>query len=686
MKERILLVDDDPGVGTIFTKMAKKLGYQVDFVESGIQAIERVRGQHYPLIVTDVNMPGLDGLALLECLRGLSPDSVTLLVTGDPAVELPDPTAEDCSLAGIIHKPISFEELEAALTDAKDMALARRAAKNDGLGRVLLVDSNPLDIQLTKARLKRDIATVDITVAECIREAQSRFCDEEFELVITDLALPDARGVDAVTMLHQLFPNAAIVVLSSSKNESMAIQALKRGAQDYLLKDRVDGPDFKRAIRYAVERKTSEKELLRLAYYDHVTGLANRQLFQDRLVQALARVNRSKGDLSVVFMDLDRFKAVNDSLGHEVGDKLLKVIANRLMNAVRQTDTVARIGGDEFAILFEGAPEHEVTRLSRRLIETVSQHMELAGERVSVGASLGAAAYPKHGFTADGLLRAADSAMYKSKQGGRGRLSWAGEDTNVHALKRLRLESDLREAVSKGQFELHYQPQLSPKNGRTSSVEAFIRWRNNTGEVIGPNKFLGMLKEMGMMEEVGAWVIRNACRQAARWSDLNWRVAVNLDAQQLTPELLRIVDESLAESGLEAGRLELEVTEKDILKNSEEASALLHALRERGVRLVLDDFGTGYSSLAYLKRFPVHSVKLDGAFLSQNWDPKVTQAVIELVHALKLSVVAEGVETREQYETLARQGCDLVQGYYLARPMGHEQLKVWNYVPGTLAS
>lgn len=685
MKERILFVDDDARVGKLFCKMAARMGYEVDYADCGVAAIDQVRRHHYPIIVTDLNMPGLDGLALLECLRGLSPKSVTLLVTGDPEVELPDAGAEDCSLAAILYKPLSYERLESALSRASEL-VAEQDTGGANLRQILLVENDPLDAQLTVARLRRDMPDVDVVVVGRIGDAENLYPETEFELVITDLVLPDARGVDAVSRLRHIYPGSAIVVLSGGSSEAVALQALKKGAQDYLLKDRVDGPSFKRAIRYAVERKTTERDLLRLAYYDVVTGLANRQLFQDRLVQALARVNRTKGDLSVVFIDLDRFKAVNDSLGHEAGDKLLKVIGRRLLRAVRHTDTVARLGGDEFAILFEGAPEHEVTRLSYRLIEAVCEPMELCGERVSVGASLGAAAYPKHGFTADGLLRAADSAMYKSKQGGRGRLSWAGEDCNLHALKRLRLESDLRQAVLREQFELHYQPQVSPRTGRTEGVEALIRWRKDNGKLVSPAEFLPLLGELGLMQDVGAWVIRSACAQAAHWKDLGWRVAVNLGVQQLTSDLPEIVDEAIKRSGIRPDRLELELTEHDIIKDSEQAASLLEKFRARGVRLALDDFGTGYSSLAYLQRFPVQSVKLDGAFLSDNYDQQVTKAVIELGHALNLSVVAEGVETREQYQRLSNQGCDLVQGYYLARPMGHEKLRSWNSGCDILAS
>ena len=676
-KHKVLFVDDEIIVGRTFVRMASKLGYQAEWVSSGVEAIDQVRKQYYPIILTDLNMPGLDGLALLECLRGLSPTSVTMLVSGDPALELPDPKGNDCSLAGVLHKPICFQTLERALAQASEMVKLR--LENDGaiLKKILLVDADQLDSQLTKARLQRDMPCSEMTHVTTIEEAQRHCCDDDFELVITELALPDARGVEAVTRLHHLFPNAAIVVLSSSGNESVALQALKTGAQDYLLKDRVDGPNFKRAVRYAVERKTSEKNLLRLAYYDHLTGLANRQLFQDRLVQALARVNRTKGELSVVFMDLDRFKAVNDSLGHEVGDKLLQVIANRLLACVRQTDTVARLGGDEFAILFEGAPEHEVSRLGYRLIEAVCQPMELAGERVCVGTSLGAAAYPKHGFTADGLLRAADSAMYKSKQAGRGRLSWAGEETNVHALRRLRLESELRQALSKGQFELLYQPQVRPATGGIESVEVFLRWRNNEGQLISPGGFLPMLNEMGLMPEVGAWVVHKACHQAAQWRNKDWRVAVNLGSQQITTDFVDVVDQAIRESGLSPDRLELELTELDILKNSEQVASVLDRFTERGVGLVLDDFGTGYSSLSYLKRFPVNAVKLDGKFLAENDGSKVTRAVIDLVHALDLKVVAEGVETQEQFDKLSRQGCDRLQGFFLARPMDCDSLGQW---------
>lgn len=686
MTKQILFVDDDAAAGGIFVKMAKRMGYQADWVSSGVQAIDQVRKTDYPVIVTDLNMPGLDGLALLECLRGLSPNSATLLVTGDPAADLPDPKATDCSLAGILRKPLCYHTMEKALARATKLVREKCSKGEKRALRVLLVEDDPLDVQLTVALVRRELPDLELSICDSVAAVQKLPDQEDFDLIISDVALPDAVGVDTVTRLHHLHPGSAIIVLSGSGDESIALQTLKKGAQDYLLKDRINGPIIKRAIRYAVERKTSERNLLRLAYYDCVTGLANRQLFQDRLVQALARVNRSKGQLSVVFMDLDRFKAVNDSLGHEVGDQLLKVVANRLVGAVRQTDTVARLGGDEFAILFEGAPEHEVTRLSCRLIEAICEPVELVGERISVGASLGAAAYPKHGFTADGLLRAADSAMYKSKQGGRGRLSWAGEQTNVHALRRLKLETELRQALKKNQFELLYQPQVCPKNGRTESVEAFIRWRKKDGKLVAPGQFLPMLNEMGLMQDVGSWVIHNACQQAAQWSNVHWRIGVNLGAQQLTPELLQILDEAIKYSGLSPDRLELEVTERDILKNADQASSLLKSIQERGVRMVLDDFGTGYSSLAYLKRFPVSAVKLDGAFLTENYDPRVTKAVIELGHALNLSVVAEGVETEEQYRSLAEQGCDLIQGYYYARPMAEDKIDRWNPHPEDKAS
>ncbi|MCA9795728.1 MAG: diguanylate cyclase, partial [Candidatus Eremiobacteraeota bacterium] len=417
MIKTVLFVDDDAAVRRVFRKMALRLGYQVELAASGVEAITLVRAQNFPVIVTDLRMPGLDGLALLECIRGLSPGSITMLATGAPELELPCPDANDCSLAAILRKPLSYEDL----ADALERAFALHSSEVEGEAecgenRILLVEDDAIDARLTVARLSKDLPAASVTVVARLDEAEGYLDRHKVGTILTDLTLPDGRGVDAVSRLRTAQPDAAIVVLSGSQSEKMAVATLKRGAQDYILKDLADGPTLKRSIRYALERKRSERRLLRLAYHDPVTGLPNRQLFQDRLVQGLARARREHNDLVVVFIDLDRFKAVNDSLGHEAGDRLLKVIADRLSTALRDTDTVARLGGDEFGALLEGANQREVTRLCQRLLAAVREPVMLGSETVSVGASLGAAAFPEHGFTADGLLKAADSAMYKSKR------------------------------------------------------------------------------------------------------------------------------------------------------------------------------------------------------------------------------------------------------------------------------
>lgn len=675
-QKSILFVDDEPEVGRIFAKMATRLGYQVDVVNSGSDALAIVSTVSYPVIVTDLCMPGVDGLALLEAVRTLSPTSVTMLVTGVPELELPSANAKDCSLAAILRKPFDLAEVEKALTCAFSIHNEQRGeeAKN-GNHRVLLVEDDPLDACLAQTLLSRDFPEAEVHTVSRVREAESFLSENAVTTILTDLSLPDARGIDAVSRLRAAGGEAAIVVLSGSQCEKMAVSALKHGAHDYLLKDSTDGPSIRRSIRYAQERKEHERQLVRLAYHDPLSGLPNRKLFRDRLVQALARARREETSLSVVFIDLDRFKVVNDSLGHEAGDRLLRTIADRLSGTLRETDTVARLGGDEFAAFMEGANQVEVTRLCQRLISAVKEPMLLCGELVTVGCSLGAAAFPSQGFTADGLLRAADAAMYKSKKSGRGRLHWAGEQATEEALGRLRLEADLRRAVYKGEFELFYQPQFSTDSREVICCEALLRW-NRDGQLHPPSEFIPVLDELKLWEEVGPWILREACREAMSWPS-RVAVAVNLSAQQLNDSLPGMVAKALEQSGLPATRLELEITETALVKDQTEAVEVMSKLTKMGVSFALDDFGTGFSSLAYLRRFPVSRLKIDRQFLIDPEHQAVTAAIIKLGHALGLHVVAEGVEVAEQLLTLEAEQCDQVQGYLLARPMSSQKLRGW---------
>lgn len=675
MKYAILFVDDDPLVRDVFQKLAGRLGYEVELASEGTQAIQMARSAHYPVIVTDLCMPGLDGLALLECIRGLSPHSITMLVTGAPELELPRADAMDCSLAAILRKPLGLADLQNALERACSLYEARRPS-GPGHDHILLIEDDPVDERLTLARLSKDLPTVSVHVVRRLDEAEAYLSKRSVQVILTDLSLPDGRGIDAVDRLRVAQPEAAIVVLSGAQSEQIAVASLKQGAQDYLLKDSADGPTLKRSIRYALERKQCEGRLLDLAYRDAITGLPNRKLFQDRIVQALARARRGQTELALVFIDLDRFKAVNDSLGHEAGDRLLKIIGDRLTATLRGSDTVARLGGDEFAALLEGAGQAEVTRLAEKIIQTVCEPIQLEGQWVSVGASLGAAAFPAHGFTADGLLRSADAAMYKSKRNGRGQLHWAQEAADEEARQRMRLESDLRQALMDGDFELYYQPQLELSSGATVAFEALLRWRRR-GQLLNPSQFLPLLEELKLGPALAEWELRTACALLAEHRRESWRVAVNLSAQQLHPGLPEVLAGCLRHHEISPERLEFELTESTLCQDEPTSLVLLAQLREMGVRITLDNFGTGHSSLLCLRRLPVHGVKMDGAFLASGGNLDFARSVTGLGRSLGLSVSAEKVEHPLQLDLLVRSGCQLVQGCLISSPLAASKVGHW---------
>ncbi|MBS2035623.1 EAL domain-containing protein [bacterium] len=676
-KHPILFVDDESNVRELFRAQAERLGYTVETAQDGVEAIQRVRERHFPIIVTDLYMPGLDGLALLECLRGLSPDSVTMIVTGAPETELPRADARDCSLAAIVRKPWNYHELGQVLERAIQLYQSGRPSGLPGLERILLIEDDPVDERLTIARLSKDVPNFSVHVVRRLDEAEHYLSHQQVQVILTDLNLPDCRGVEAVERLRHVQPGAAIVVLSGAQSEQMAIAALKQGAQDYLLKDLADGPALKRSIRYALERKSCELKLLDLAYTDAITGLPNRKLFHDRLLRAVSRARRNQSELALLYIDLDRFKIINDTLGHEAGDQVLKVVADRLLANLRGTDTVARLGGDEFAALLEGAGQRDVARLAEKLIAAVCEPIEVSGRSVSVGASVGASLYPRHGFTVDGLLRAADVAMYKSKHNGKGRVSWAQAEDDEQARERAELEQDLQQALARGEFELHFQPQMELRDYRTVAFEALLRWRRR-GKLIPASQFLPVVAEMKMNEALTHWVLDQACSVIASTPSQAWRVAVNIGAPDVTEGLPLALTRALRSHNIGPERLELELTESVLCQDKQNMAHILSQLHELGVRLTLDNFGTGASSLVALRRLPVQGLKIDGSFLTCGENARFARSVIEVGHALGLRVTAEKVENHAQLDLLIASGCDVIQGCLVADPLDPALLKNWS--------
>jgi diguanylate cyclase (GGDEF)-like protein/PAS domain S-box-containing protein len=423
------------------------------------------------------------------------------------------------------------------------------------------------------------------------------------------------------------------------------------------------------------QRKASEERIEKLAHYDGLTGLANRHLFKERIDEALARYRRFDSRFAVLLMDLDKFKAVNDALGHQSGDNLLKEVAGRISTEIREVDTAARIGGDEFALIVmpgEGPLEAGAATLADRLVKAIAAPYEIDGHPVVIGCSIGIAVVPEHGMRIDEILRNADLALYKSKNSGRNRFSIYSEELKAEADERNILEIELREAIWREEIEVHYQPVVELGSGAVKSVEALARWRHKTRGFIPPAEFIPVAEEGGLIVELGNLVLARACRDATGMPE-DIKIAVNLSATQFAKS--NVVDSvifALVDSRLPERRLELEITESVFLADSQENLKTLHRLRKLGVAIALDDFGIGYSSLSYLTAFAFNKVKIDKSFIDRIDRPEtvaVLASIVQLARTLNLSIVAEGVETQDQVERIRALGIPLGQGYYFARPV-----------------
>lgn len=437
--------------------------------------------------------------------------------------------------------------------------------------------------------------------------------------------------------------------------------------------------------KWAEQRlRDSEARLNYLAYHDILTDLPNRLLFQDRLQHAMFKAHRAAHQVAILFMDLDRFKTINDSLGHEVGDRFLQVVAHRLHNCMRQGDTVARLGGDEFVVILEQFKDmKEIVLVAQKILQTLSLPTIIKNHELSVTTSIGISLYPDDSEDVEGLMRCADMAMYRAKERSRNNYQFYSSEMSRGAVELLLLEGELRKAIPQDQLVVHYQPQFDLINRRLIGMEALVRWQHPRRGMIAPNDFMPLAEETGLIVPIGEWVMRTACAQNKAWQEAGYspfRVAVNISGRQFGQKsLVQTVDQILFESGLAAKYLELELTETAVMNDAESAVAALEALGCMGVTLAIDDFGTGYSSLSYLKRFPIHRLKIDRSFVHDctvnNNDAAIVSSITALARSMEFEVIAEGVETAEQVRFLRQQGVDGGQGYLYSSPLPTERLE-----------
>lgn len=691
--ERVLFVDDDPLSRRAFARSMRQLGFIVDVAENGQEALKLARYYPYAVVAADWRMPDVDGLSLVKALKGGEREPVCVLVTAADDATIARSDVQALGVTEIVRKPWDVK----ALADVLQRALATYQATSNVPTvvppsarvdvRVLLVEPDEaFATQLMGLLRDPDRSRYKLVRTDRLASAVEKLDQRAFDAVLLSLELPDCPGVESVRRLVATRPGVPIIALSHTEDEGLALFSVQAGAQDYLSGADLRPVSLRRSISHAIERKRSEERLTHIAHHDQLTGLANRALLSERLGQALSRARRRNRLVAVFFLDLDRFKAINDTLGHDAGDELLRQVSKRLRGSVRETDTVARMGGDEFAVVLEELDRaEEATLLAQRVLNSFATPFKLNCGDVGTSTSIGIALFPHNGKGVEELLKCADSAMYRAKSTGRDNYQFFSEELHAQAVRQVQLETELRIAIDEEEFEVHFQPQLHLGTAAVVGVEALVRWRRN-GVLVPPIEFVSVLEDTGMVAAVGEWVLRKTCSQVKAWnssSPLHLRAAVNISARQFEDAcFVEAVRRAMFDYNIQGSDIELEITESVLMRDTERTLHTFEELRALGVRIAIDDFGTGYSSLAYLKRFPIDSLKIDRSFIEDiNSDTgggaELAAAVIALGRNLALDVVAEGVETIEQLDFLKRHNCNAVQGYFIARPQDAASTTHW---------
>jgi len=545
--------------------------------------------------------------------------------------------------------------------------------------KLLLVEDNPEDVEFLEASLRRQRAgDVELVNVNTLAAATDRLTSDRFDVVLLDLHLPDGSGLQCLDAIQAVDREIPIVVLSGQDDEEFAVSILNKGAQDYLVKWEGQGRTILRSMRYAIERKKSELRLNYLAQFDALTGIPNRQFFNDQLNRATARARRDGRKVGLLFLDLDDFKIVNDTLGHDSGDRLLQEVAERIRRSVRNGDVIARLGGDEFAVLMEGlATPREVEVVATGLLDIVSQPYHIAGRQLAVTTSIGITMYPNDNAETQMLLKNADIAMYKAKDNGRNNFQFFHEQMQAELLEYHELEHDIRDAIRNGEFHLDFQPKVNARINRVQGLEALLRWTSPVRGPVSPAKFIPVAEESGHIIQLGYWVLNEVCRALKSWQDKGLTpvpVSVNVSARQFRqPDFHKRVAEVLRRHATDPSLIEIELTEGLVMENTDSAQRELGLLKKIGLRISIDDFGTGYSCLSYLRRFPIDVLKIDRSFVQEIGGSRdgesIIEAIISLARTLRLETVAEGVETGKQLNYLLDRGCHVVQGYLFGKPM-----------------
>ena len=681
---RILLVEDTEADAELVLASLRSAKLEVEHTRvwsrSGLS--DALGHGPWDAVLCDHSMPQFDGLSALYMVRAHDADLPFIIVSGAIGEETAVAAMRNGAQDFVMKQ--NLRRLGAVLVREMEEARMRRAAR--------IASRN---LQAKEALLDSIVNTaadgiVVVTIGGIIEFANPALC----RMLGCDPSELD--GVPIEDLLQSNTQTAAFweSLFCSSESEQTAplsLQTHARSRDGTMIPVEIHAGRMllngsRRAtvvVRDISERLDSQEQMWRLAHFDALSGLPNRLLFRQLLEQALIDAGRSKKPLAVLLIDLDRFKLINDTLGHDTGDEVLRQVTARLRQCLSETDIISRFGGDEFAALIRDIDDADAARAAaKRVLAAVDQPYRLNGEEYHLSASIGISTFPGDSVDATALLRNAELAMYRAKDQGKNNFQFHSPQMNARSFEYVVLERFLRRAIEQDEFLIHYQPQVEVASGRLTGAEALLRWNHPGMGMMQPDKFIPLAEETGLIVPIGRIVMMRACVAAKRWQECGipgFRVAVNLSPRQFAQsELVADVRHILEDTGLAPEFLELEITESMVMENPERAAAILHELRAVGVKLAIDDFGTGYSSLGYLKRFPVDTLKIDRSFIkdvpADADDVAITHAVIAMGHSLRLLTVAEGVETKAQAEFLATNGCDLMQGYLISRPLPMDEM------------
>ncbi len=690
----ILVVEDEPRYLESTRLLLRHYGHTVTPAKDLAQARAALQAQRFDLLLLDLHLPDGSGLDLLRTEAERLEQTLVIVVSGDATLEVAL-QALRMGAYDFVRKPYEPEELLKSLRNAaRELALAREnRAIQDQLAHSeqwhrFLVNNSPDLIYTLDAEGR--ISFVNDSIETITGQRKADLLGQPWEMLVLETEREAARwhinerrtGERATRNFELLLNRRGPAEAADSAQTGVVVEVSASGMYQ-------DTPEGGRRFigtygvaRDITERKKAEATIAFQAYHDQLTGLPNRALFKDRVTQAIAHARRHGLILAVMFLDLDRFKAVNDTLGHLVGDELLQLVSQRLRHCLREGDTLARIGGDEFLLLLPHIRTRDnAAHIAEKILTSLKTPFHLNGHELYISASIGIAIYPNDGITHETLIKHADIAMYNAKDEGRNDYRFFDSSLNQHLTGRMTLETDLRRGLQRGEFEMHYQPKVDVGSGRIVGMEALIRWRHPQRGLVLPNEFIAIAEDSGLITPMSEWVLDSVCRQARCWQDMELHptaLAVNLPARHIEhPDFVDEFVRLLRDYRLSGKGIGIEITEGTLMRDMEGSVHKLRQLSDMGVEISIDDFGTGYSSLAYLKRLPVHVLKIDRSFVHDldhaDSGPPLVAGIAAMAKGLRLGLVAEGVETQAQLDCLRQIGCNAYQGFLFSHALSVDE-------------